>query len=138
MDRDYKQQNPFCVFYKKKDYTKEQCRKLQRKKHDNKTKVADPKGQIRDVLEVYTHHLSSCKCSFPHFLLGPNDLLRANGYVNGSPVQFLFDSVSSHNFVNDHLVQIWGIKPTVSDQTYKVRLANGRVHYISSFIGNLH
>ena len=107
LDRDYKRQNPFCVFCKRKGHTKEQCRKVQRKEHANKTKVADHKGQILDVLVVYTHHLSSCKCSFPHFLLGPNDLLRANMYMNGSPVQLLFDSGSSHNFVNDRLVQIW-------------------------------
>ena len=104
MDHDCKRQNPFRVFCKKKSHTKEQCRKLQRKKHDNKTKVADPKGQIRDVLEVYTHHLSSCKCYFPHYVMEPNDLLYASGYINASQVQLLFDSGSSHNFVNDCLV----------------------------------
>ena len=46
------------------------------------------------------------------------------------PKQFLFDSGSSHNFVNDRLVQIWGIQPTVSDHTYKAHLADGRVQYM--------
>ena len=41
MDRDYKRQHPFCVFCKKKGHTKEQCRKLQWKEHDNKSKVVD-------------------------------------------------------------------------------------------------
>ena len=81
------------------------------------TKVANHKGQTLDLLEVCTHRLSSCKCSFPYYVLGPNDLLRAKGYINGSPVQFLFDSGSSHDFVNDRLVQIWGIQPTISDHT---------------------
>ena len=69
--------------------------------------------------------------------MGPNDLLRANGYINGSPVQFLFDSGSSHNFVNDRLVQIWGIQPTVSDHTYTVHLADGRVQHINGAIHSL-
>ena len=136
MDRDCKRQHPFCVFCKKKGHTKEQCRKLQRKEHNSKAKVVDHKGQILDVLEVYTHHFS-CKFSFPHYVLGPNDLLRANGYINGSPVQFLFDSESSRNFVNDRLAQIWGIKPTVGDHTYKVHLAYGSAQYINGAIHSL-
>ena len=115
-------------------HTKEQCQKLQWKEHDNKAKVADHEGQIPNFLEVYTHHLSNCQCSFPDYVLGPNDLLCANGYINGSPIQFVFDSGSSNNFVNDHLVQIWGIKPTVSDHTYKVHLANGRARHINGVI----
>ena len=104
VDRDCKRQHPYCVFCKKNGHTKDQCRKLQRKEHDNKTKVAGHKGQTPNVLQVYTHHLSNCKFSFSHHVFGPNDLLRANEYINGSLVQFLFDSGSSHNFVNDRLV----------------------------------
>ena len=92
------------MFCKKKGHTTEQCRKLQQKEHDNKANVVDHKCQTPNVLEVYTHHLSNYQCSFPQYVLGPNDLLCANGYVNESPVQFLFDSGSSHNFVNDRLV----------------------------------
>ena len=44
---------------------------------------------------------------------------------------------SSHNFVNDRLVQIWGIQPTVSDHTYRVHLAEGRVQYINRVIHSL-
>ena len=44
---------------------------------------------------------------------------------------------SSHNFVNDRLVQIWGIQPTVSDHTYRVHLADGRVQYINGAIHSL-
>ena len=67
----------------------------------------------------------------------PNDLLYASGYINASQVQLLFDSGSSHNFVNDCLVQIWGIQPTVSDHTYKVHLDDGRVQYINKAIHSL-
>ena len=115
LHRNFKRQNPFCMFGKEKCHTKEQCWKLQRKEHDNKNKVTNHNGQFLDVLEVYTHYLSSCKCSFPHYALGPNNLLHANGYINGSQVQFLFHSGSSHNKVNDFLVQIRGIQPIVSD-----------------------
>ena len=38
------------------------------------------------VSMFHSDHLSNCQCSFPHYVLGPNDLLRANRYVNGSPV----------------------------------------------------
>ena len=49
--------------------------------------------------------------------------------------QFLFDSGSSHNFVNDRLVQIWGIQPTISDHAYRVHLpADGRVQYINGVV----
>ena len=53
-------------------------------KSETPKKVADHKGQLLDVLQVYTHHIISCICSFPHQVLGPNDLLRANEYINGS------------------------------------------------------
>ena len=125
------------MFCKKKDHTKKQCRKLQPNEHDNKNKVANHKVRILDVLQVYTHHLSSYKCSFPQYVLKPNDLLRANGYINGSPVQFLFESGTSHNFLIDRLVWIWGIQPIVSDHTYKVNLADGRIQYINRVIHSL-
>ena len=35
------------------------------------------------------------------------------------------------------LVQIWGIQPTVSDHTYRVHLANGRLQYINGAIHSL-
>ena len=82
LDHDFKRQNPFGMFCKKKGHTKEQCQKLQHE-HDNKNKVTDHKDQIPNVLEIYIDHCS-CKCSLPHYALGPNDLLRANGYINGS------------------------------------------------------
>ena len=50
-----------CGYCKKKGYPKEQHRKLKQKEHDNKTKGADHKGQIPNVLKVYTHYLSNCK-----------------------------------------------------------------------------
>ena len=41
--------------------------------------------------------------------------------------------------MNDRLVQIWGIRiqPTVSDHTYTVHLADGRVQYINGAIHSL-
>ena len=125
------------MFCKKKDHTKKQCRKLQPNEHDNKNKVANHKVRILDVLQVYTHHLSSYKCSFPQYVLKPNDLLRANGYINGSPVQFLFESGTSHNFLIDRLVWIWGIQPIVSDHTYKVHLVDGKYNTSTGAIHSL-
>ena len=46
-------------------------------------------------------------------------------------------SESLHNFVNHHLVQIWGIQPSISDYTKKVQLAHGRVQYINGAIHSL-
>ena len=103
----------------------------------NIKKVANHKGQILEVLEVYTHHLSNCKSSFSHHVLGPNDLHCATRYINGSPIQLLFDSGSSHNFVNDCLVQIWGIQTTVCDHTYMMHLVDGRLQYINGAIHSL-
>ena len=44
IDHDCKWQHPFCVIYKKKGHTKEQCWKLQRKEHDSKAKASNHKG----------------------------------------------------------------------------------------------
>ena len=127
-----------CGYCKKKGHTKEQCRKLQRKESDLKGKAPfDRKGQLLNILEVHTHHLSNCQCSFPQHVLGPNDLLRANGLIMGSVVSFLFDSGSSHNFINDRLVQILGLPTRLSDHTYQVRLADGGIQYINGAIHEL-
>ena len=50
--------------------------------------------------------------------------LATNRYINGSPVQLLFKSRISHNFLNDPNM---GNQTIVSDHTYKVHLADGRV-----------
>ncbi len=127
-----------CGYCKKKGHTKEQCRKLQRKESDLKGKAPfDRKGQLLNILEVHTHHLSNCQCSFPQHVLGPNDLLRANGLIMGSVVSFLFDSGSSHNFINDRLVQILGLPTRLSDHTYQVHLADGGIQYINGAIHEL-
>ena len=39
--------------------------------------------------------------------------------------------------MNDRLVKIWGIQPTVSDHTYRVHFADGRVQYINGAIHSL-
>ena len=57
--------------------------------------------------------------------------------MNGYAVQFLFDSGCWHNFVNDRLVQILEIQPTISDLIYKVYWADGRVRYINDVIHSL-
>ena len=56
---------------------------------------------------------------FPSHLLGPNDLLRVVGYINGTQEHFLFDSGSSHNFLNDHFVQQMELHINASDHIYQ-------------------
>ena len=119
--RDNKKRVPECTFCKKKGHIKDNCRKLQakNKKNEAKDSKGKPKGMLPNILEVHTHHLCACECSFPKHVLGPNDLLRAIGHVNGSPVHILFDSGSSHNFIDDQFVQMLGIQIRISDHTYK-------------------
>ena len=71
---DSKWQIPTCGYWK----TKEQCRKLQQKESELKGKRLGCKGQLLDILEVYTQHLSYFPCSFPQHVPRPNDLLLAN------------------------------------------------------------
>ena len=94
-------------------------------------------GESFDVFEVHTNHLSSCECTFPSHLLGPNDLLRAVRYINGTQAHFLFDSDSSHNFLNDHFVQLMELRIKASDHIYQVHMANGSVQYISGIVCQL-
>ena len=61
-------------------------------------------GQLLDILEVHTQHLSNCPCSFPPHVLRPNDLLHANGLIKESSINSLLDYGSSDNFFNDYLV----------------------------------
>ena len=58
---------------------KEQCPNLQPKGFELKGKIpSNCKGQLHDILEVYTQHLSYFPCSFPQHVPRPNDLLLAN------------------------------------------------------------
>ena len=55
-------------------------------------------------------------------------MFRANGRIMGSSISFLFDSGSSHNFINDHLVQMLGLQ---------TKLADGGIQYINEQIHDL-
>ena len=123
-----------------KGHTKDKCRKLEAKNKNSQPKYQknDHKGKSKgispDILEVHTQHLGSCECSFPKHVLGPNDLLRAIGHINGTPVHILLDSSSSHNFVDDQLVQTLGLRTRLSDHTYRVHLAGGGIQYINGAV----
>ena len=69
---------------------------------------------------------------FSIHLLGPNDLLRIVGDINGTQTHFLFDSGSSHNFLNDHLVQQLQLHINASDYIYQVHTENGGIQYINA------
>ena len=79
--------------------------------------IGDHKVQLLDIHEVHTQHLSNYLYSFPPQVLGPDDLLRSKGHTKGSSIYFLFDSRSSHNSINDCLVQMLGLQPSLSDHT---------------------
>ena len=115
------------------------CRRLTQKDkastfQEQKGKPSDQKGNFLDIVEVQTQHLSNCSCSFPEHLLGPHDLLRTIGQINGSQVNYFFDIGSSHNFIDDHLVQMLGLRTNISDRTYRVHLANRGLLYINGVI----
>ncbi len=94
-------------------------------------------GKLFNIVEVHTTHLSTCECTFPSHLLGPNDLLRTLEHINGSQAHFLFDSGSSHNFLNDHWVQQMQFQLDASDHIYQVHMANGGVQYITGVVSQL-
>jgi hypothetical protein len=131
-----------CAYCKKKGHTKDNCRRLTQKDRasvvqEQRGKPSDLKGSFLDIVEVQTQHLSNCPCSFPEHLLGPHDLLRTIGQINGYLVHYLFDTGSSHNFIDDHLVQMLGLRTNISDHTYKVHLADGGIQYINGAIHQL-
>ena len=139
LDRDSKKPNLFCAYCKKRGHTKDTCRRLERKSMNTppQDKSTSHTGESFDIVEVHTNHLSLCECTFPSHLLGPNDLLRAVGYINGTQAHFLFDSGSSHNFLNDHFVQQMELHINASDHIYQVHMANGNVQYISGIVCQL-
>ena len=52
----------------------------------------DRKCQLVDILKVHGQYLSNFASSFPQHVLGPNNVLRANGLIKGSSIDFLFNS----------------------------------------------
>ena len=96
--------------FKKKGHTKDNCRRLTQKDkasayQEQKGKPSDQKGNFLDIVEVQTQHLSNCSCSFLKHILGPHDLLRTIGQINGSLLHCLFDTSSLYNFINDQLIK---------------------------------
>ena len=71
------------------------------------------------TLEVYARHSSNCKCAFPCHALDLMIYYVQTRYTNGSPLQFLFDSQSSHDFVNVRWLRYWDTKVCLnSDYIY--------------------
>ena len=138
-DSDTKKPSLFCAYCKKKGHTKETCRRLEKRPMSSSVqdKPKPTTGKSFDIVEVHTTHFSKCDCTFPSHLLGPNDLLRTFGHINGAQAHFLFDSGSSHNFLNDHLVQRMHLKLDESDHIYRVHMANGGVQYITGLASQL-
>ena len=77
----------------------------------------------------YSHEAPHHECLLTQALweshVGPHDLFRVHGTVNGRRVRVLVDDGSTHNFLNYTLVKKLGLPQARSSHTYMVSLMNG-------------